>query len=66
MNKNYPMKLKYKEKDDGYSYDVYVLEGNEKTKQEINMLYLDFKEIIQPTAIIKIIVTYFLIFSITI
>jgi len=26
------MKLKYKERDDGYSYDVYVVEGDEKTK----------------------------------
>ena len=60
------MKLKYKEKDDGYSYDVYVLEGDEKTKQEMNILQLDFNEIIQPTALIKIMATYFLIFSITI
>jgi len=26
------MTLKYKERDDGYSYDVYVQKGNEKTK----------------------------------
>jgi len=32
------MKLKYKERNDGYSYDVYILEGDEKTKQEINIL----------------------------
>ena len=31
-DKKYPMKLKYKERDDGFSYDVFVQEGNEKTK----------------------------------
>jgi len=40
------MKLKYKERDDGYSYDVYILEGGEKTKQELNILTVDFNEII--------------------
>ena len=59
------MKLQYKERDDGYSYEVYIQEGNEKTKQQLNMLKLDFTQIIQPTALIKIMVTYFLIFSIT-
>jgi len=32
------MKLKYKERNDGFSYDVYVQEGNEKMKQELNIL----------------------------
>ena len=59
------MKLKYKERDDGYSYDVYVQEGDEKTKQKLNILKIDFNEIIQPTALIKIMVTYSLILSIT-
>jgi len=40
------MKLKYKERDDGYSYDVYVQEGDEKTKQKLNILKIDFNEII--------------------
>lgn len=28
----YPMKLKYRERDDGFSHDVYVENGDEKTK----------------------------------
>jgi len=32
------MKLKYKERNDGFSYDVYVQEGDEKMKQELNIL----------------------------
>jgi len=59
------MKLKYKVRDDGFSYDVYVEENNEKTKQEMNILTLDFNEILQPTSLIKILITYLLIFSIT-
>jgi len=27
------MKLKYIERDDGYSYDVYIQKGNQKTKR---------------------------------
>jgi len=42
----YPMKLKYKERDDGFSYDVYVQQGDEKMKKEMNILELDFNEII--------------------
>lgn len=40
------MKLKYKERDDGFSYDVYVQQGDEKMKKEMNILELDFNEII--------------------
>ena len=40
------MKLKYKQRDDGFSYDVYVQEGDEKTKKEMNILQVDFSEII--------------------
>ena len=36
--KKYPMKLKYKERDDGFSYDVYAQEGDEKVKKEMNVL----------------------------
>ena len=35
-------------------------------KQEMNILQLDFNEIIQPTTLIKIIITYFLILAITV
>ena len=32
------MKLKYKERNDGFSYDTYVEEGNTTTKKELNVL----------------------------
>jgi len=37
-DKKYPMKLKYKEKNDGFSYDIYIQEGDEKIKKEMNIL----------------------------
>ena len=40
------MKLKYKERDDGFSYDVYVQEGNEKVKKETDILKIHFNEIL--------------------
>ena len=32
------MRLKYKVRDDGYSYETYAQEGDEKTKQELHIL----------------------------
>ena len=40
------MKLKYEQRNDGFSYNVYVQKGNKKTKKQLNILRLNFNEII--------------------
>ena len=34
----YPMRLKYKERSDGFSYDTYVEDGDKTMKKELNIL----------------------------
>ena len=58
------MKLEYKQRDDGFSYEVFAKEGDEKIKQNPSIFSYDTNQIIQPTTLIKILVTYMLFLSI--
>ena len=60
----YPMKLKYKERDDGLSYDVYVDETDNNLNQQTSILKPDLNESIEKYTLIKILITYVLVLSV--